>query len=540
MVAETVIGAVGCLAGLGLGFGVGRAGKGKGSNSQSANGVPEKKAILSPTVKWMMSPSGAMASPTNTGLLADTGRSKGKQLDFSTTGLTSKITDLSQLGISTELDEDAFVETLRQLIAESKHLQNNPRLNVTPEERRAADVVKNLLADVSGSNGPLIIEDLEYVPGRPNLKITYPGSAGDSKTVGFIGSHMDVVPADPETWSRDPFQLTVEGDKLYGRGTTDCLGHVALLTRFLYELGKTKPDLQRTIIVIFIAAEEGGEHGVGIDMCVKHGKMEELKNGPVYWVDVADSQPCLGTVGSLSWSMTAKGRLFHSGFPHKGINSIELAAVAMDLIQERFYEDFPPKPDEETYMFAVGSSFKPTQMECQKGSFNQICPSTTYHGDIRLSPFYTVSECMQKVDEYVEYINSEMTRLPTRGAYSRFSLDQDVEIQAGELRQGKIEWKWNGTLENFQLYEGVACNLDSPGHKALVQAFRETHSSVKPFAVNGTLPLVSSMKQAGFDLQLCGFGLMKVYHGIDEYCQLSDMKKAYETVLRVTTLLDKH
>jgi hypothetical protein len=28
----------------------------------------------------------------------------------------------------------------------------------------------------------------------------------------------------------DPFTLSIEGDKLRGRGTTDCLGHVALLT----------------------------------------------------------------------------------------------------------------------------------------------------------------------------------------------------------------------------------------------------------------------------------------------------------------------
>ena len=35
-------------------------------------------------------------------------------------------------------------------------------------------------------------------------------------TVAFVGSHLDVVPADPETWERDPFKLTVEGDKLYG------------------------------------------------------------------------------------------------------------------------------------------------------------------------------------------------------------------------------------------------------------------------------------------------------------------------------------
>jgi hypothetical protein len=38
------------------------------------------------------------------------------------------------------------------------------------------------------------------------------------KTLGFVGSHMDVVPANPESWERDPFKITIEGDKLYGRG----------------------------------------------------------------------------------------------------------------------------------------------------------------------------------------------------------------------------------------------------------------------------------------------------------------------------------
>lgn len=29
-------------------------------------------------------------------------------------------------------------------------------------------------------------------------------------TIAFIGSHLDVVPANPETWERNPFKLTVE------------------------------------------------------------------------------------------------------------------------------------------------------------------------------------------------------------------------------------------------------------------------------------------------------------------------------------------
>ena len=89
---------------------------------------------------------------------------------------------------------------------------------------------------------------------------------------------MDVVPANPETWQRDPFKLIKEGDKLYGRGTTDCLGHVCLLTRLMCDLAKRNVKLNKTVVVIFICGEEGGEHGVGVDQVVARGDMEELKN----------------------------------------------------------------------------------------------------------------------------------------------------------------------------------------------------------------------------------------------------------------------
>lgn len=50
--------------------------------------------------------------------------------------------------------------------------------------------------------------------------------------MSFVGCHMDVVTANPDSWTFDPFTLGVEGDQLRGRGTTDCLGHVALVTEF--------------------------------------------------------------------------------------------------------------------------------------------------------------------------------------------------------------------------------------------------------------------------------------------------------------------
>lgn len=52
-------------------------------------------------------------------------------------------------------------------------------------------------------------------------------------------------------------------------------------------------------------------------MLLKDGKLDNLKNGPLYWVDTSDSQPCLGTASAAMWTLKCRGRLFHSGLPHK-------------------------------------------------------------------------------------------------------------------------------------------------------------------------------------------------------------------------------
>jgi acetylornithine deacetylase len=76
------------------------------------------------------------------------------------------------------------------------------------------------------------------VEGRGNVIIKYPGKT--DKIMSFVGSHLDVVPANASQWERDPFKLTIDGDMMYGRGTTDCLGHVALVTDFFATLGQLR------------------------------------------------------------------------------------------------------------------------------------------------------------------------------------------------------------------------------------------------------------------------------------------------------------
>ena len=351
----------------------------------------------------------------------------------------------------------------------------------------------------------------------------------------MIGSHLDVVPANPETWLRDPFELSVEGDKLYGRGTTDCLGHVGMITLLMKSLAEARPILSRSVVALFIAGEEGGESGVGVDMVVKSGKIDELRNGTVYWIDSADSQPCTGTAGAMQWHLKATGRLFHSGLPHRGINSLELSSEALSIVQRRFYEDFPPHPQEIKYNFATPSTMKPTQMECAKGALNQIPPWTTISGDIRLTPFYDPVVAMETVEKYVKEINDDLGSVPTRGPCSKYTLEgNDVDV-----KRGKVEITWTDDIVAVRQMEGIACNLDSKGLKALVDATAEVKGEATPYAITGSLPLVRQMQDQNFDVQITGYGLSKTYHADNEYVLLSDMRDAFQILLRVISINDQ-
>eukprot|EP01084_Bolivina_argentea_P267867 454831_1 len=232
------------------------------------------------------------------------------------------------------MNEERFLSLLGNLIGQARTLQNDPSQGLIPREDNVGDFILETLQPFSKEEGgPLIVERVHFTPGRGNIIIKYPGQGHE--TVSFVGSHMDVVPANPEEWTVDPFKLTRDSndsDILYGRGTTDCLGHVALLTDLFCSLAKLQPKLQRSVIAVFIVNEENGiVEGIGVDRLDECGKLDEIgiKNGPVIWVDAADTGVCVGSAGVIQWSLEARGKMFHSGFPDKAINPIELVSEAV-------------------------------------------------------------------------------------------------------------------------------------------------------------------------------------------------------------------
>ena len=324
------------------------------------------------------------------------------------------------------------------------------------------------------------------------------------------------MPANPETWRRDPFTLGVDGDTLYGRGVTDCLGHVALITDLMLELATKRPVLQKTVTAVFVANEENGLlHGVGVDRLVQTGKLDYIKSGPVLWVNCADSQPCIGAAGSCTWTLRATGKRFHSALPHKGVNALELCNSAVAEMQDRFYAEFPACRQEKGCFSP--STMKPTQVKCAVGSLNQLPPWVEISGDIRLTPFYEMRQMRSTVEGFVADMNANISSLRKFGPCSKYEIPDC---------KGKLELTWGaGGME------GIACSLDSDGHRAIVAATEAVLGEAKPYSICGSLPLVRDLQRAGFDVQMTGFGRMDAYHADNEYCRLSDMKNGFDILV---------
>jgi len=417
-----------------------------------------------------------------------------------------------------ELDRERFVTLLAELVSLGPHLVNAVEQGQTPREGLAAEVVLAALAP-HVARGALTVERIA-APGhedRPNLLLTLPGSG--SGQVAFVGAHLDVVPADraAEGWSRDPFTLAVEEGVLYGRGTTDCLGHVALLTELLRALAARGAPPRRTVTVVLIANEESSPvSGIGLDYLLARGRLDPLAGGPVYWLDAADFGPTVGTGGVARWRLEVEGIPGHSGMPHQCVNALELGvAVALEL-GRWCAEQAPAHPEERRYGFASSSSFKATVIDAPNRGVSTIPGHVVVEGDLRVTPFYSAAELT--------------ARLAARAAELGHALAAGAAppglppARTADGRAGRLEFAWVGPPT-----EGLACNLASPALGALEAAIRRRRGAgaVQRTSMTGALPLVSELARRGMDLAITGFGRGRYYHAADEQASLDDFADGF-------------
>jgi acetylornithine deacetylase len=175
------------------------------------------------------------------------------------------------------------------------------------------------IADYCRAHGATV----EVIPGPEGDRCNLFATVGPRDKAGYILSgHMDVVPAGEAEWSSDPFSLRSEGDRRYGRGTTDMKGFLACALAALPKL--VASNLSRPIHLAFSYDEEAGCRGVPhLIAALPHLCQKPL--GAIIG-EPSQMQAVRAHKGKAAMRLEVIGRSGHSSQPHLGLNAVHAMA----------------------------------------------------------------------------------------------------------------------------------------------------------------------------------------------------------------------
>jgi acetylornithine deacetylase/succinyl-diaminopimelate desuccinylase-like protein len=127
-------------------------------------------------------------------------------------------------------------------------------------EYLAANYLKQRL-DAEGIASKLF----EPEPGRTSIVARISGN-GTKRPILLLG-HTDVVTVEADQWSFNPFEGAVRNNRIFGRGAADDKGIVAASFEIMLALHRHRIHLDRDVIFLGVADEEGGG-GLGITYLV--------------------------------------------------------------------------------------------------------------------------------------------------------------------------------------------------------------------------------------------------------------------------------
>jgi acetylornithine deacetylase/succinyl-diaminopimelate desuccinylase-like protein len=144
-----------------------------------------------------------------------------------------------------------------------RHFQAILRLDTTDPPGGEKPVVEYLKQVLQAEGIPVQTYALEE--NRPNLVARLKGSG--KKRPLLIMAHTDTVNVDPKKWTFPPFSATRDGGWVYSRGTVDDKDNVAAALMVMLTLKRLAVPLDRDVIFLAEAGEEGTTR-VGIQFMV--------------------------------------------------------------------------------------------------------------------------------------------------------------------------------------------------------------------------------------------------------------------------------
>ncbi len=374
----------------------------------------------------------------------------------------------------------AVREELSELIADLVRIETE---NPPGNERACAEFIVDWF-ESHDIEATLVDEPYED---RPQAVAT----VGEGDPTLVLNGHIDVVPAgDREQWTHDPYAGEIEDGHLYGRGSVDMKGGVAvgmLATRALRDRIE-RGDLSGSVVFQGAIGEETAEPGT-------RSLLEEGYDGDYAVVLEPTGLRTATSEKGLAWyEITIEGEPSHASRPDQGVNAIQNARPVLDALAE-YDERIRERRDD-----LVGSAYA-TTTEFRAGTKENVVPE---RATITLDRRFIPEESVEAVDEEID------------------ELLASVEVEHG------IETDWRRT----RTYESAAIPEDSP----LAAVFR-THSEQvadvdpSPWGVRASTDVRNFVNDHGIEAITWGPGEIGQAHTFDENLELEEAFVGYEVLV---------
>lgn len=205
----------------------------------------------------------------------------------------------------------------------TRSLLNFNTINPPGAEQACAQFVGDLLKAAG-----FTVDYAEFAPTRTSV-VARIGGVNGRRPLGFTG-HIDTVPLGATEWKRDAFGASLEGGKLYGRGSSDMKSGVAA---FVVAALRMKEQLKNGpgATLVITADEECGCGGAA--HLVKEGTLLGEVGALVIGEPTAN-YPLVGHKGAMWLDVATRGITAHGSMPERGDNAIYKAAAAIEKLRQ--------------------------------------------------------------------------------------------------------------------------------------------------------------------------------------------------------------
>jgi acetylornithine deacetylase len=303
-----------------------------------------------------------------------------------------------------------------------------------------------------------------------------------------LSGHSDVVPVDGQDWSSDPWTVVERGGRLYGRGTCDMKGYVALSVWALVRAHKM--GVRRPVQLALSYDEEVGCTGAP-PMIETMGKV--LPKGAAALIGEPSNMKIItGHKGGTGFHVHVKGFEVHSSLLPDGVSAIMEGARLIGWVNDRNAEIQAHEPT------PVAATFYP--------------PFTTLHvGMISGGTAHniTAADCRFAV---------EMRVVPGEDVEAHA---RTFEAEAARM-DAQLKAQRPGAGVHLERFFGVPALVPEADGEAEAIARRLTGDNATGVVSYGTE--AGQFQEAGYSAIVCGPGDIAQAHQPDEYLEVSEFE----------------